>query len=567
MRGSTFGICLRAVLTLRLQQCVFGAKPSRHIFPSEPTTPEYISKVSQCQECALQGGTCDPSGLCYCSPFAEWHGCVKPTWETHLDKSTDKPWTINKTHGDLNCVNRCSRRGACHDGFCACHNDSHGVDCSAPLMWEPYCSPKVYVYDLPPWFNSWSRRSGGRVLPNKLLSRFLASCHRTSDPEFADYFYVPIVTNGVFMDDRSSLLIVRGLQWIQRTYPYWGRSNGSDHLLFNEYDDGWCRLAGHPAVKGAILLSHFGLTTLTQSGWFSSCDQGRLWQWHLNTADFHGDRDSVPHISGAFVPGKDIVLPDDQDYKLKGMSVFLQALQKSQEDARPIARNAFFAGNLKSDCGWICVRQAINSTFRNRPGFIINPSGRTDGRTSAVNVWGDHANNATFCFAPSGAGWGRYVTLSVIFGCIPIIVTRDSELLYPFEREGVDYSLFAIHVEKKDLPTLDLTLRSLSDQDIRHMRANLRKVVSYFLWGSIYGALGEENSFQDAFFKLMEVLARRKGIVHRPHHGLVSRCASRWSLLKDTPGWLKECHQPGDYALIRSHLDPTFICHLDPAPC
>ncbi|CAI7779050.1 unnamed protein product, partial [Closterium sp. NIES-53] len=55
---------------------------------------------------------------------------------------------------------------------------------------------RVYVYELPPQFNSWQMQHSPYIDHPEALwfwERLLASRHRTIDPREADFFYVPLL--------------------------------------------------------------------------------------------------------------------------------------------------------------------------------------------------------------------------------------------------------------------------------------------------------------------------------------------------------------------------------------
>lgn len=53
--------------------------------------------------------------------------------------------------------------------------------------------PLVYVYELPPRFNTWRNlERHDRPLYVHIWQRLLSSGHRTADPQRADYFFVPV---------------------------------------------------------------------------------------------------------------------------------------------------------------------------------------------------------------------------------------------------------------------------------------------------------------------------------------------------------------------------------------
>eukprot|EP00899_Mesostigma_viride_P003094 jgi/Mesvir1/12786/Mv22839-RA.1 len=157
--------------------------------------------------------------------------------------------------------------------------------------------PRIYVYELPPVFNSrllQLRRPGlcttrrFESLPRGLfqgsfqewpynfdflfLEWLLQSEHRTLDPAQADYFYVPfLISCYIFLaDDFPRHRLMDGgynviaaaqavkliLQHIRGHYPYWDRRNGTDHIWAWTWDEG---SAGAPAViRNSILLTSWG---------------------------------------------------------------------------------------------------------------------------------------------------------------------------------------------------------------------------------------------------------------------------------------------------------------------
>ena len=111
-------------------------------------------------------------------------------------------------------------------------------------------SLRVYVYDLPPKFNTWLAahfRRPGRwdqsylySLDAKLHRWLLHSPHRTFDPKEADYFFVPAYLHLGFYDYEFGLywLSPRGnafcnevFRYVQRTWPYYNASRGADRVF------------------------------------------------------------------------------------------------------------------------------------------------------------------------------------------------------------------------------------------------------------------------------------------------------------------------------------------------
>eukprot|EP00899_Mesostigma_viride_P003097 jgi/Mesvir1/12789/Mv22840-RA.2 len=156
--------------------------------------------------------------------------------------------------------------------------------------------PCIYVYELPPVFNSrllQFRRpdicttrsftpspSGPKLQFQEWLYDFdflflewlLQSDHRTLDPDEADYFYVPFLMSCyIFLADdfprhrlmdggynviAASQAVKLILQHIRGHYPHWDRRNGTDHIWTWTWDEG---SAGAPAViRNSVLLTSWG---------------------------------------------------------------------------------------------------------------------------------------------------------------------------------------------------------------------------------------------------------------------------------------------------------------------
>lgn len=75
----------------------------------------------------------------------------------------------------------------------------------------------------------------------QFLERLLHSPHRTTDPESADFFFVPAwprwrLIRGVYTQ--------RVVDYISATWPYWKRHGGADHLFVMTDDWGPCDEGG-----------------------------------------------------------------------------------------------------------------------------------------------------------------------------------------------------------------------------------------------------------------------------------------------------------------------------------
>ena len=135
-------------------------------------------------------------------------------------------------------------------GFCHCRAPYWGVDCAMGGSDAPRCSarPCVYVYELPARMNVLSFRSNGarwhthesdEHMPQTLHLALLASPHRTSDANEADFFFVP-VWDFVGFGWGSPAVYWRAHRYVTTAWPYFNRSGGRDHLWPVARDAGSC---------------------------------------------------------------------------------------------------------------------------------------------------------------------------------------------------------------------------------------------------------------------------------------------------------------------------------------
>ncbi|GAA5868856.1 hypothetical protein JCM8547_002848 [Rhodosporidiobolus lusitaniae] len=142
-----------------------------------------------------------------------------------------------------------------------------------PDLNKPICTPKIYVYDLPPHLRlpektvlqcRWSAYNSDLLL-HKLLTELPSTSHPvppdhphlslyTSDPSEADFFFIPLfpacylfdcwVKAGWTKTERCNVdegYIQPVMEHIRTSFPFWNASGGADHLLVHpmDYVDGY----------------------------------------------------------------------------------------------------------------------------------------------------------------------------------------------------------------------------------------------------------------------------------------------------------------------------------------
>ncbi|CAM6091825.1 unnamed protein product [Calypogeia fissa] len=486
------------------------------------------------------------------------------------------------------CINQCSGNGQCRGGFCACGEGWYGIDCSVPSSlksrslekWPTWLSasttsmavpdspernslqlvvekrrPLIYVYDLPAEFNShllegrhfrlWcsTRTYDGK---NKtewlqalygsepaLVESLLASPHRTTNAEEADYFYVPTfeacarsqADSAPHTDMQNKYLGLRGYyagafhkrayDHIKKTYPYWNRSGGKDHIWMFAWDEGAC--SAPKEIWSSIMLVHWGNTQSKHNYSTSAYDSDR---WTYIPKAFRG-------VHPCYDPSKDIVLPA---WKMPDPEIMKQNLWARPREERTTL--FYFNGNLGSmfeggrpeEQYSMGIRQRLAEEFGSRP----NRDGQI-GRQSAPDVtvisgrtreYGLELSRSRFCGVFPGDGWSSRMEDSILHGCIPVIIQDGIRL--PFE-DVLDYSAFTIRIAENELPDMVRILRGISETRIDFMLSAVRMMWQRFSyhnavkleakrqelldkteeqWATEYNSLVED----DAFTTLIQVL-------------------------------------------------------------
>ena len=104
----------------------------------------------------------------------------------------------------------------------------------------------------------------------------LQSDHRTFDPEEADFFYVPayvgcyawpvhgfadfpfwyVYNSGPRVGHMAKMLLELK-RYLQKTFPYWDRRGGRDHVWMAAHDEGACWMPSE-IFNTSIILTHWG---------------------------------------------------------------------------------------------------------------------------------------------------------------------------------------------------------------------------------------------------------------------------------------------------------------------
>lgn len=513
------------------------------------------------------------------------------------------------------CINQCAGHGYCRGGFCQCDKGWYGTDCSIPSVlssvaeWPKWLRPAqikvpdndkqtgkldnlnavvakkrplIYVYDLPPEFNSlllegrhfklecvnriydhrnatiWTDHLYGAQMA--LYESMLASPHRTLNGEEADYFFVPVLDSCIItraddaphisMQDHSGLRSSLTLEFYKKAYdhiiaqyPYWNRSSGRDHIWSFMWDEGACYAPKE--IWNSMMLVHWGNTN-SKHNYSTTAYWGD--NWDTISSERRGNHP-------CFDPDKDLVLPAWKEPN--GNSLKSKLWSWPREKRKTLF---YFNGNLgpayehgrPEDTYSMGIRQKVAAEFGSSP----NKKGKLGKQHTADVVvtplrtdhYHEELASSIFCGVMPGDGWSGRMEDSIFQGCIPVVI--QDGIYLPYENV-LNYESFAVRIQEDEIPNLISILRRFNETEIEIKLANVRKIWQRFLycdsvlleaerqknvlglvedWAIEFSKLLEDDVFatfiQVLHYKLHNDLWRRE-LKHEKEYGLPRECLMR----------------------------------------
>lgn len=327
-----------------------------------------------------------------------------------------------------------------------------GVFSDAAVLRQPRSLKdlRVYIYELPSKYNSdWlsNKRCSNHLFASEVAihKALIKSNVRTFDPAVADFFFMPIyvscnfsTVNGFPAIGHARGLLSSAVELISSEFPFWNRSNGSDHVFVASHDFGACFHSmenkaiadGIPEfMRNSIVLQTFGVR------YHHPCQDvenivippyvsPEKVQSVLSMSPITGRRDIF-----LFFRGKMEVHPKNVSGQFYSKRVRTEILRKYRNDRRFYLRRNRFAGYLS---------EIVRSVF---------------------------------CLCPLGwAPWSPRLVESIALGCIPVIIADGIRL--PFET-AVPWSEISLTVAERDVGKLGRILDYVAATNLSAIQRNL----------------------------------------------------------------------------------------------
>ncbi|XP_024633710.1 probable glycosyltransferase At5g03795 isoform X2 [Medicago truncatula] len=261
----------------------------------------------------------------------------------------------------------------------------------------------------------------------------------TEDPEKAHLFYIPFSSRLLQLTlyvrnshKRSNLIdfMKNHVDMIAGKYPFWNRTNGSDHFVVACHD------------------------------WAPAETRGRM----LNCIRALCNADTEV----GFKIGKDVSLPETY---IRSIENTVKNLGGNPPSERPIL--AFFAGGLHG-----YVRPMLLKLWENKePDMKISgPLPHVKGNANYIELM----RSSKFCICARGHEVNSPRVVEAIFHeCIPVII---SDNFIPPLFEVLNWESFAVFIEERHIAYLRDILLSIPEEKYLEMQKRVKKVQEHFLW-------------------------------------------------------------------------------------
>ncbi|KAL3819009.1 hypothetical protein ACJIZ3_004914 [Penstemon smallii] len=256
----------------------------------------------------------------------------------------------------------------------------------------------------------------------------------TNNPKEAHLFYLPfssqLLVDYVYVKDSHSFddinrYLKNYLDTIKTRYPFWNRTDGSDHFLVACHD--WAPIETKRNMANSIRA--------------------------LCNSD----------VKEGFQFGKDVALPETN---INSPQNPMKEIGGSPPSKRKIL--AFFAGQMHG-----YLRPILLNHWENK-----DPEMRIFKRIRNGYSW--HMKNSKYCICAKGYEVNSpRVVEAILYGCVPVIISDN--FVPPFF-EILNWDSFAVFVPEKEIRNLKNVLLSIPEQRYIVMQERVKQVRQHFLW-------------------------------------------------------------------------------------
>lgn len=324
---------------------------------------------------------------------------------------------------------------------------------------EMLTTMKIYIYEV---------STGARIsrlyshdIERGILDMISSSRLRTRRPEEATFFFIPVRCSYFFHrspSEEKGILkakehLTETLEIIKKTYPYWERTAGSDHVYVCAHRIG----AG---MGGTLLKNSVALV-------------------------YSADYDS-PY----FVPHRDIALPPYPTH----LSSFNSDGKRNDLASSPRSVLAFFAGDVTSGR----IRPTLYSLYGSDHSIVIFS------QDVSWKVRLKYLSQSKFCLIVRGEDvWSSQLVDAIMASCVPVIISDH----YHLPLQGVvHWEEFSLIISESQISSLKDVLIRVSIAKHRSLQDKLRMVQRHFIWNEI-------PKPYDAFYSVMFELWQRRDVV------------------------------------------------------
>lgn len=427
--------------------------------------------------------------------------------------------------------------------------------------------PLIYVYDMDPVFDqiilqyridagtcvhrAFGAENGsapfvqGYCSETGLHELFLQSTHRTLDPEEADFFYVPMytsclqypvanfndypfyhTTSASYRVHMAASMMVEAHHWIRRTYPYWDRYGGKDHILVRQssnyfkheetikmccimmqlapHDEGSCWVPD--VFRNATILTHWGYTGYNNES-FTSYGADMFDAVMDDPIYQPGGMRKIIRQHRCVDPNKDLVIPA-MFPKLKfSESPFLSDKKAVNREFLAVHKGRVmdflpkYSRGSRQNLTKLCREKHWWEKYRIYIGEA-NPSNSTLSYSELLT-------RSIFCPVLMGEGFTTRFEDAVMHGCIPVVIMDD--VLGDFETI-LRIEEFSLRVSFADMSKLPEILQAVPKKDIDRMQNNIQRIWNRYVYNfhnkfADYGP----NVTDDAFSTIIQWLHAKLG--------------------------------------------------------